>query len=68
LIQNKKRHPGEQCCPAKQAISRPQGDVKAANAIAGGVCERSRAAGAGTQAEVEAKDGHLGQAGTAKRG
>lgn len=54
LIKNLKRHPGEQYCPAKQAISRPQGDVKATSAIVGGVCQRSKAAGAGTHAEAKA--------------
>ena len=66
MIKNLKRHPGEKCCPAKQAVSRPQGDVKAANAIVEDVCQRSRAAGAG--AHAEAKDGCLGSAGAAERG
>lgn len=40
--------------------------MKAANEILGDVCQRSRAAGAGTCAR--AKDGCLGPAGAAKRG
>lgn len=63
-----KTHPGEKCCPAKKAISRPQGDVKTASVIVGDVFHRSRAARVGTHAENEAKDGSLGPAGAAERG